>query len=176
VADRCVHLSLEVVMKLRRVFLLGLLAIGTTTAHADTISYTFSSFLFDVSFTASSIITTDTTIPAADLITNNTPNLISIEINPISFFCGGNIIPVPDANSCFLFNQPAQGSGYFFSSQLTSLGTYNSGNAMLTISAVGATPAVPEPSALLLLITGLGMLFMRRVSGWRPSGRVGPPY
>jgi hypothetical protein len=124
-----------------------------TLARADSVTYTFSNFLFNVSFNEPSIITHDVVIPASDLLSNNTPDLLSVEINPTSPICGTPVF-IPPGSSCIFFNQPTQGTGYIFSLPLTSAGTYASGNANLTIAEPGMTPPVPEPSTLFLLGAG----------------------
>jgi hypothetical protein len=142
-------------MNLPKLVMIAIMAVSAAAAHADTISYSFTSFLNDFSFTSPFIINTDTIIPASSLLTNNTPNLVSVEINPTSQFCANIPIIIPDSASCVFFNQPTQGTGYYFSSQLTSLGIYVSGNARLDISRVTDASPVPEPSSVVLLVTGL---------------------
>ncbi len=66
-------------MKVLRLAAIVILAVSAAAAHASPIYYTFSSPVFDVSFTEPSILTEDTVIPASSLLTNNTPNLLSVE-------------------------------------------------------------------------------------------------
>jgi len=84
--------------------LLKLLAVAmialSATAHADTISYSFTSPIIDVSFTSPFIINTDTTIPASSFVTNNTSNITSLEINPNSAVCGYPPVFAPGESSC----------------------------------------------------------------------------
>jgi hypothetical protein len=142
-------------MKVRKLVAIAIMSLSAAAAHADTISYSFTSFLIDVSFTSPFIINTDTTIPASSFLTNNTPSLTSLEISPTSPVCGNPPIPVPGESSCIFFNSPTQGTGYFFSAPLTALGIYVSGNTQLDISRVTDASPVPEPSSVVLLITGL---------------------
>ena len=144
-------------MNVYKLLATAIVAFSAATLHGDTISYNFSGTLFNVSFTEPSVLTTDTIIPASSLLTNNTPDLVSVEINPNSFFCGGIFVPIPDASSCIFFNEPTTFSGYYFSSELTSLGTYVTGNQVLRITQTTAgSSAAPEPSTLALL--GIGIL------------------
>jgi hypothetical protein len=154
-------------MNIFKVMLLPAIFFSFGSAHADTFTYDFSSSFFNVSFSSQpSVITNDTIIQVGSLLTNTTPDLQSVEINPTSYFCGGNLFPIPDASSCIFFSQPSQGTGYFFSSQLTTPGRYVSGNAVLTITQSTSSSPVPEPSSLALLTTGasgIAMMGLRRL-------------
>jgi hypothetical protein len=142
-------------MSVRKLVAIGIMAVSTAAAHADTVSYSFTSPIINVSFTSPFIINTDSTIPASSFLTNNTPSIESLEINPTSPVCGYPPVAVPTESSCVLFNEPTVGYGFYFSAPLTSLGSYVAGNTRLDISRVTEPSPVPEPASLVLLVTGL---------------------
>ena len=162
-------------MNVRKLVAIAMMALSTAAAHADTISYSFTGSLIDVSFNSPFIINTDTIIPASSFLSNNTPSIVSLEISPTSPVCGTPPVPVPGESSCIFFNEPTLGYGYYFSAPLTAFGIYVTGNQQLDISRVTSVSAVPEPSSLVLLVTGLGgallSLSTRRVSRLRQSPR-----
>jgi hypothetical protein len=95
-------------MNLGKLVAVAIMALSAVTAHGDTISYSFSGSLFNVSFTVPSILTTDTIIAASNLLTNNTPDLLSLEINPTSFVCGGIFFPFPTRPPAYFSISPTR--------------------------------------------------------------------
>jgi hypothetical protein len=76
-----------------------------------------------------SIVNNDVVIPASSLLTNNTPSLLSVEINATQVTCGGNIFPIDGQVSCIFFSLPSVVNGYYFSSAFTSPGSYSNGDS-----------------------------------------------
>ncbi len=151
--------------------IIGILLFGASIGHADTFTYEYANSYYDLSFSfsTSSLLTRDTTIPATDLLSNNVPGLQSVEINPTFPVCGNLPFPVPGEASCLLYNA-TQDVGYFFSSPLTSTGIYHNGYSSLTITeSTGQITPTPECSTWLFLATGITGLFI--ITGARPRSQ-----
>ena len=145
-------------------------AVCAPNAHADTFTYDFTSTTAaeagdtgSAEFTESSILTSATTITS---FTSDTfSNLVSLLIAPES---GENCSPFGAPGPCIAVSTgDGVTSFYYFSSNLTSTGTYdtksNGFSGTLKISEVSTT--APEPSSVALMLLGVGLVFVLRKRG-----------
>jgi hypothetical protein len=138
----------------------ALLLSASVAARADdiyTVTITNEGSAFDgsYSFDESSILTSETTIPAADLTVLSGTALDSITIDPASPACP--IFTYATDSSCVQLAYPSNnGLTAWFTEDLTSPGTYTAATAPMTVSIEPSTTSVtPEPSSIALLGTGL---------------------
>lgn len=141
------------------VFLLCLLFVAAPSAFADTFGYSYTAIggTFTVGFTYSSptLITTATSIPAADCTASST------SFSNVSCL-GVSLVPANDQIITSFEYSIAPGSGLTTTqfndhgaSDLFTVGTHNSVDGTLTITDIPSTNATPEPSSIMLLGTGL---------------------
>jgi hypothetical protein len=140
-------------------------------AHATTYTYTVNMLGLQVSFDEPEILTVDTTIPAADWLSTSNPYLTDVYISPTLDDCFSN----PIKASCAVISQNGTGIGTDFSTDLTSVGTYeDSFGDFVSIVADASPSAAPEPSTLALLGTGILMLAGAGKKAWRLLGADQP--
>jgi PEP-CTERM motif len=138
----------------------------TVAAHADTFEYTFVAgsriaIAATISFDEPSILTSSTTINAADFLSSTNPAVVSFEINPTIGQCSftgsigpGSCVALSYIDNHGTTNQAAAQEGFV----VDLVGTYNYGDlGKLTITDLTPPPPseVPEPSSIALLGTGL---------------------
>jgi hypothetical protein len=143
-----------------------LLVASTVVAHADTFEYTFVAgprigMTETLSFDEASILTSSTTINAADFLSSTNPAVHAFEINPTVGKCSftgsigtGSCVALTYIDNFGTTNEAAAVEGFV----LDSVGTYNFGDlGKLTIADLTPPPPseVPEPSSIALLGTGL---------------------
>ena len=137
-------------------------AVSAPTAHADTFTYDFTSTTAgSAEFTESSILTSTTTI--SSFTSDTFSNLLSLLLAPESGGTCGFLAPGP----CIAVSTGGGGTSfYYFSSNLTSTGTYdtnsNGFSGTLEISEVSTAPA---PSSVALMLLGVGLVFVMRKRG-----------
>jgi hypothetical protein len=119
----------------------GPLAILTLAAHADPFDYSFSWEGNTFSVDEPELLTSETYIPAASLLSTNIAGLVSAEINPTGSGCFGFIVA-----ACVYYVFAGQVQPFFFSGPLTSVGTYDGEGAHLTITDLAAPPPPPIPT------------------------------
>jgi hypothetical protein len=135
----------------------ALLMSASVAARADdiyTVTITGEGSTFDgsYSFDESSILTTETTIPVADLAVLSGAALDDITIDPTSPVCP--VYTIGTASSCVELDYAGDhGLTVFFPEDLTSPGTYT--GAPMSVSIESTTSVTPEPSSIALLGTGL---------------------
>jgi hypothetical protein len=136
----------------------ALLLSTSVAARADdiyTVTITGEGSAFDgsYSFDESSILTSETTIPAADLTVLSGTALDDITIDPASPSCP--VYTFATKSSCVELSYPSDNTlTIWFTEDLTSPGTYS--GAPMSVSIEPSTTSVtPEPSSIALLGTGL---------------------
>ncbi len=132
-------------------FVLCLAAAVPAVAHADTYTYELTDHSVDYTFTESAILTTFTELTASEVQTTST-NLLDIDIQPTPDSYGFIYIEI---------DENGENGGYLdisdiFSDPMDSVGTFVSEDGYVTLTiADTAPPAVPEPSTMTLLGTGM---------------------
>jgi hypothetical protein len=146
----------------------ALLLSTSVAARADYI-YTvtvndFGSTFYDgtVTFDESSILTSNTTIPTADLtLTPGSADITSLVINPTGNTCSGLTTHTATGEASCLsiyYATPPETYGYYtgFSTATDSVGNHDSLADIVTVSIEpGTTSIAPEPPSIALLGTGL---------------------
>jgi hypothetical protein len=135
---------------MRRLFsclVLFLAAAVPVAAHADTYTYVLDTSLSgDFTFTEPAILTTETEIPAADIETSITI-LTDIILQPTPDSYGTIYVEIDESHSA---------SAYRFSEPVDTVGTFTAEDGLTTLTITDTTPpAVPEPSTMTLLGTGM---------------------
>ena len=136
----------------------ALLLSASVAAHADdiyTVTVTGEGSAFDGSYTfdESSILTSETTIPSADLTVLSGAALDDISIDPTSPACPLGTVP---SSACVELDYlSGDGLATFFSEDLTASGVYNAGGVLALSIEPSTTSVTPEPSSIALLGTGL---------------------
>jgi hypothetical protein len=144
--------------RLFAVLALSILAASSLAAHADTYEYDFSAPSFfgspavSLSFDEAALLTSDTTITAANFLTMTGGPVSSFEINPTS----GDCVGFSGGSSCININFSG-GSilGVEASDAADTTGTFDYSLGTLTITDLTPSAATPEPSSIALLGTGV---------------------
>lgn len=145
----------------------ALLLSSSLAARADYV-YTvtvndFGNTFYDgtVTFDESSILTSNTTIPTADLtLAPGSADITSLVINPTGNTCSGLTTHTATGEASCLtiyYATPPETYGYYtgFSKSTDSVGNYDSLADIVTVSIDPQTSIAPEPSSIALLGTGL---------------------